>query len=154
MRSKFISGHQSGIVLSRIFSRSAFVKYLACACLRCVSLVLCFFPAFLCVLNGFAFFFVALALSESVGRWAQIAPAAAATASSAAVAAQRSALLWLLLPGTGFSSGASPACSSSVPPRLLVHNILMSQNIFLLGIAFAFWFQTATIESVMAFILL
>ena len=110
-----------------------------------------FFPVFLCVLNGFAFFFVALALSESVGRWAQIAPAAAATASSAAVAAQRSALLWLLLPGTGFSSGASPACSSSAPPRLLVHNILMSQNIFLLGIAFAFWFQTATIESVMAF---
>ena len=49
-----------------------------------------FFPAFLCVLNGFAFFFVALALSESVGRWAQIAPAAAATASSAAAVAAAS----------------------------------------------------------------
>ena len=109
-----------------------------------------FFPVFLCVLNGFAFFFVALALSESVGRWAQIAPAAAATASSAA-AQLCCGCCFHSAAGTGFSSGASPACSSSAPPRLLVHNILMSQNIFLLGIAFAFWFQTATIESVMAF---
>ena len=52
-----------------------------------------FFTVFLCVLNGFAFFFVALALSESVGRWAQIAPAAAATASSAAAVAAASTLL-------------------------------------------------------------
>ena len=76
-----------------IFSRSAFVKYLACArsaCLRCVSLVLCFSLHFCVFLNGFAFFFVALALSESVGRWAQIAPAAAATASSAAAVAAAS----------------------------------------------------------------